>query len=164
MKKTIGIIALTVAGIFSTVCSDAKTVYNFPFAPQTGIVNEVEKPFRQEVCLNGYWDFQPVKTPANYIQGSGKAPELPEPAKGEWSATKIKIPSPWNINSFAYRDLEGPDHRNYPSYPKEWDDILMGWLKKNGKSPFRLERGRHHPLFRGSGRRGSDLRQRTFRR
>lgn len=135
MKKIIGIIALTVAGIISTAGSDAKTVYNFPFAPQTGIVNDVEKPFRQEVCLNGYWDFQPVKTPADYRQGSGKAPELPEPTKGGWSATKIKIPSPWNINSFAYRDLEGPDHRNYPSYPKEWDDILMGWLKKTVTVP-----------------------------
>ena len=113
----------------------AKTVYPFPFAPSTGLLNEVEKPLRQEICLNGSWDFQPVKTPKDYKQGTGVAPELPEPTADGWSSTKIKIPSPWNINSFAYRGLEGPDHRNYPSYPKEWDNCLMGWLRRTVKVP-----------------------------
>lgn len=134
MKKLTA--SLLLAGALLTgATASAKTTYNFPFAPQTGIVNDVEKPFRSEICLNGYWDFQPVKTPADYRQGSGKAPQLPDPEDGDWSKTKIKIPSPWNINSYAYRDLEGPDHRNYPSYPKEWDDILMGWLRKTVTVP-----------------------------
>ena len=135
MKKIYCPLILAMASVAFAPQAIAKSVYNFPFAPQTGIVNEVEKPFRQEICLNGYWDFQPVKTPANYRQGGGIAPELPKPENGEWSKTKIKIPSPWNINSFGYSNLEGPDHRNYPSYPKEWDNILMGWLKKTVKVP-----------------------------
>lgn len=113
----------------------AKTVYPFVFAPSTGLFNDVEKPYRQEICLNGFWDFQPLPTPPDYHQGSGVAPVLPTPTAQGWSNTKIKIPSPWNINSFAFNDLEGPDHRNYPSYPKEWDNALMGWLKRTTRIP-----------------------------
>ncbi|MBD5312635.1 MAG: glycoside hydrolase family 2 [Bacteroides sp.] len=128
---------IAAAAFFASVMMNAgaSVVYNFPFAPSTGIVNEVEKPYRQELCLNGYWDFQPLKTPKEYKQGAGIAPELPQPTDDGWSTTKIKIPSPWNINSYAYRNLEGPDHRNYPSYPKEWDNVLMGWLKKTVTVP-----------------------------
>ncbi len=68
--------------------------------------------------------------PGSYVQGKGIAPELPLPKEGAWSKTRIKIPSPWNINSFANRDVEGPDHRNYPSYPKEWEQVKMAWMKK----------------------------------
>lgn len=113
----------------------AAVTYNFPFAPSTGIVNEIEKPFRQELCLNGYWDFQPVKTPSGYKQGAGVAPELSKPNADGWVSNTLKVPSPWNINGYAYRNLEGPDHRNYPSYPQEWDNILMGWLKKTVTIP-----------------------------
>ena len=52
---------------------------------------------------------------------------LPSFGRDSWGAT----PFPWNINSFGYRDLEGPDHRNYPSYPKEWEQVKMAWMKKN---------------------------------
>lgn len=113
-----------------TTSSDGKLVYNFPFAPSEGLVNRTEKEYRKEVCLNGYWDFQPVALPSSYVQGKGVAPELSLPKEGAWSKTRIKIPSPWNINSFANRDVEGPDHRNYPSYPKEWEQVKMAWMKK----------------------------------
>ena len=113
-----------------TTSSDGKLVYNFPFAPSECLVNRTEKEYRKEVCLNGYWDFQPVALPGSYVQGKGIAPELPLPKEGAWSKTRIKIPSPWNINSFANRDVEGPDHRNYPSYPKEWEQVKMAWMKK----------------------------------
>ena len=113
-----------------TISSDGKLVYNFPFAPSEGLVNRTEKEYRKEVCLNGYWDFQPVALPGSYVQGKGVAPELSLPKEGAWSKTRIKIPSPWNINSFANRDVEGPDHRNYPSYPKEWEQVKMAWMKK----------------------------------
>ncbi|MBD5269805.1 MAG: glycoside hydrolase family 2 [Bacteroides sp.] len=139
MKKSpkLSVMAAAMAALALYFPTDglAKTVYPFPFAPSTGLLNEVEKPLRQEICLNGSWDFQPVKTPKDYKQGAGVAPELPEPTADGWSSTKIKIPSPWNINSFAYRGLEGPDHRNYPSYPKEWDNCLMGWLRRTVKVP-----------------------------
>jgi len=112
-----------------------KTVYPFKFAPSNGLLDKTELEHRKELCLNGYWDFQPVKTPSDYKQGVGIAPELRLPDNSGWSKTKIKIPSPWNINGFAYRNLEGPDHRNYPSYPKEWEDALMGWMKKTVTIP-----------------------------
>lgn len=114
---------------------EAKVLYPFPFAPSTGLLNDVEKGQRDELCLNGYWQFQPVATPKDYKQGKGIAPELPMPTADGWSATRIKIPSPWNINDFSNRNLEGPDHRNYPSYPKEWDKVLMGWMKKSVTVP-----------------------------
>ena len=115
--------------------SDGKLVYNFPFAPSEGLVNRTEKEYRKEICLNGYWDFQPVALPGSYVQGKGVAPELSLPKEGAWSKTRIKIPSPWNINSFANRNVEGPDHRNYPSYPKEWEQVKMAWMKKTVTIP-----------------------------
>lgn len=73
-----------------TTSSDGKLVYNFPFAPSEGLVNRTEKEYRKEVCLNGYWDFQPVALPGSYVQGKGIAPELPLPKEGAWSKTRIK--------------------------------------------------------------------------
>ena len=121
----------TVATNAQTVTNGQKLVYPYSFAPSEGIVNKTEKEYRKEMCLNGYWDFQPVALPKDYKQGKGIAPELSLPANNAWSSTHIKIPSPWNINSFANRDQEGPDHRNYPSYPKEWEQVKMAWMKKS---------------------------------
>ncbi len=116
--------------------TSSKRVYPYTYAPSEGIVNKMEKEYRKEICLNGYWDFLPVALPSSYKPRSGNAPELPFPAgDAVWSDTRIKIPSPWNINSFANRNLEGPDHRNYPSYPKEWDDVKMAWMKKTVTVP-----------------------------
>jgi len=99
--KTLAIIILTALN------------YLFPFAPSEGYVNRTETDFRSEMCLNGSWDFLPADGTDMSV--------LPD---GGWDATKIKIPSPWNINSFANSNLDGPDHRNYPSYPKSWEDLL----------------------------------------
>ena len=107
-----------------------KQVYNHVFAPSEGWVNRYEKPYRSEICLNGYWDFQPVDLPADFVHGKGMAPELPLPQDDVWDKTRIKIPSPWNVNGFAFNNLEGPDHRNYPSYPKEWEHVKMAWMRK----------------------------------
>lgn len=112
-----------------------KLIYNFPFAPSEGFVNKIEREYRKEICLNGYWDFQPQALPKGYTMGKGIAPELRQHDDSSWSKTKIKIPSPWNINSFANRGLEGPDHRNYPSYPKEWEDARMAWMKRTVTIP-----------------------------
>ena len=114
-----------------TAANGQKMTYPYTFAPSEGLVNKTEKEHRQEICLNGYWDFQPVALPQDYKQGKGIAPKLPFPKDENWDKTRIKIPSPWNINSFGYRNLEGPDHRNYPSYPKEWEQVKMVWMKKN---------------------------------
>ena len=93
------------------------------------------------------WDFQPVALPQDYKQGKGIAPKLPFPKDENWDKTRIKIPSPWNINSFGYRNLEGPDHRNYPSYPKEWEQVKMVWMKKKYHYSRYLEKPTNKTLF-----------------
>ena len=50
-----------------TTSSDGKLVYNFPFAPSEGLVNRTEKEYRKEVCLNGYWDFQPGRSRSSQL-------------------------------------------------------------------------------------------------
>ncbi|MDH6305648.1 hypothetical protein M2459_002115 [Parabacteroides sp. PF5-5] len=140
MKKNLILLCSLLAGFTlqstkvnaQTVANDQRLNYPYTFAPQEGLVNKTEKEHRQEICLNGYWDFQAVSLPKDYKRGKGIAPELLLPKDdSNWDKTRIKIPSPWNINSFANRDLEGPDHRNYPSYPKEWEQVKMAWMKKN---------------------------------
>jgi len=88
------------------------------FAPSEGFTNRLEKPWRDEVCLNGYWDLQPG-----------------EAFNGAWDSVKIKIPSPWNVNSFSNEGLEGPDHRDFPSYPERWDTLSAAWLHKTVTIP-----------------------------
>lgn len=112
-----------------------KLIYQQTFAPSEGLISKIEHEYRKEICLNGYWDFQAVALPAGYQAGNGVAPDLPQPQEGAWDKVKIKIPSPWNINGFANRNLEGPDHRNYPSYPDAWDDVKMAWMKKTVQIP-----------------------------
>ncbi|MDX2431081.1 MAG: glycoside hydrolase family 2 TIM barrel-domain containing protein [Bacteroides sp.] len=96
------------------------------FAPQEGLVKNVEKPYRDEICLNGYWQFMPVK-----LSDSASAEEIKSqslPSESGWDLTPIKIPSPWNVNGFT--NGEGGDFRSYPSYPDSWKDVKAGWLKK----------------------------------
>jgi len=109
--------------------------YPHVFAPSEGYVSKIEKTVRKEICLNGRWDFQAVALPQTYRQGGGEAPELTMPEANKWDKIQIKIPSPWNINAFANRNLEGPDHRNFPSYPKEWENVKMAWMRKNVTVP-----------------------------
>jgi len=128
---------LCLSVISRTVAAQSSEGIHLPdmiFAPSEGIVSKIEKPLRKEICLNGSWDFQAVAVPADYKQGSGITPALPA-ATDKWDAVKIKIPSPWNINSFANRNLEGPDHRNYPSYPAAWDDVKMAWMRRTVDIP-----------------------------
>jgi hypothetical protein len=72
---------------------------------------------RKLICLNGEWQFQP---------DSG-ALQFP-PSSATWSKTKIRIPSPWNVNSFFPE--KGGDFRCYPSYPKEWETTSAGWHRR----------------------------------
>ena len=139
IRKLLAITAFCLASISISIparaAKDTKTVYPFKFAPSEGLVNRTEAAFRQEICLNGYWDFQPLALPESFRYGKGSAPELPSPDKGTWSDVRIKIPSPWNANSFSRERLVGPDHRAFPSYPEEWNDVRMGWLRKKASIP-----------------------------
>ena len=121
--------------VSETPANQGKLIYTEVFAPQEGFINKYERNFRKELCINGLWDFQAVALPAGYEQGKGVAPEMPLPETDAWDQVKIKIPSPWNVNSFANNELAGPDHRNYPSYPKEWDYVKMAWMKKTVTIP-----------------------------
>lgn len=102
-----------------------KIVYPAPFNPMKGLVNEVEKNNRQELCLNGTWDFMPVY--------NAKAADFVLPNNFNWETTPIKIPSPWNVNAFT--DGQGGDFIAYPSYPKEWEKAKIGWMRKRINIP-----------------------------
>ncbi|MGC9261148.1 MAG: carbohydrate-binding protein [Phycisphaerae bacterium] len=102
------------------------------FAPLPGRVTPYERPYREDVCLNGLWQFEPVALPKGYKIGSGP-PKLPPATPGGWSKTLIRIPSPWNVDSFSAGD--GGDFDCFPSYPKSWNAAQMGWLKCRFKIP-----------------------------
>ena len=112
-----------------------RTVFPREFAPAEGPVAEMEMPGRAELCLNGTWQFQPQELSAGYDKKSGQPPELTAPSADRWESVPIKIPSPWNINSFAASDGKGPDFRCYPSYPAAWEDVEMGWLRRSFRVP-----------------------------
>lgn len=131
MRKT----AIAVAVLALSCIQAHATNYPFVFAPSEGLYSKYEKAYREEICLNGYWDFIPMELPQDYGPGGGYAPELPYPEGQKADKTKIKIPSPWNVNSFCNEDLFGPDHRNYPSYPAYWDGVKMAWMSREISIP-----------------------------
>jgi len=98
------------------------------FAPQDGLVSHYEEPLRQEICLNGRWQFQGDQN----TEVPGASASLP----GAWEKTAIKIPSPWNVNSFSMdQDEQGGDFRTYPSYPKAWEKLPAAWMEKHVAVP-----------------------------
>jgi len=113
----------------------ARVDFNHAFAPSETWVKAPEKPLRDDISLNGLWQFQPVALPAKYRQGDDPAPELTPPLADGWEKTPLKVPSSWNVNSFADRDGQGGDFRCYPSYPKAWEKAKMGWLRRNFTVP-----------------------------
>ncbi len=108
--------------------------FDRPFAPAArGWVQESEQPFREEICLNGRWDFQAVPVPADFVRNVGKPPALTDPSPSAWDAVSIKIPSPWNVNAFQkYPGLipNGADYRYFPSYPEAWEKVEMAWMRR----------------------------------
>ena len=99
--------------------------YPAPFNPVKGLVHEVEQDQRQELCLNGKWEFMPVYN----VEAADFAP----PVQFLADPVAIKIPSPWNVNSFT--DGQGGDFVTYPSYPKEWEKAKIGWMRKKINVP-----------------------------
>jgi beta-galactosidase len=121
----------------------APVTFERNFSATEGMIAPVEQLFRQELCLNGKWQFQPVAVPVGFKAGSGMPPELTSPLAGKWESTPIKIPSPWNVNRWGNgRDVgEGTarpyvaDSVYYPSYPASWDGVRMGWLRRSFRVP-----------------------------
>ena len=112
--------------------SSSPLVFRHVFAPEQGLVRPVEKPFRREICLNGLWRFEPLTLPHGYQRGAGPPP-LPAPRADSWSKTPIRIPSPWDVNGFASGN--GSEFVCFPTYPKSWNAVQMGWLKTTFKIP-----------------------------
>jgi hypothetical protein len=113
----------------------ASTEFKHAFAPTGSFVPALEQPFRHDICLNGSWQFQPVALPKNFHEGIDPAPELPLPMPSAWETVPVKVPSPWNVNSFANRRRLGGDFRTYPSYPAAWESVEMGWLRRTVQVP-----------------------------
>lgn len=99
----------------------AQNKYKHVFNPMKGLVHESETPFREELCLNGKWQFMPVF--------KNDLDQFKKPLSFDWDAVPLKVPSPWNINSFAEGD--GGDFLTFPSYPKAWEKAKIGWMKKD---------------------------------
>lgn len=112
------------------------------FAALEGYVKPPEMASRGEICLNGSWQFQPVKVAGNWVPNQGNPPDLPAPGS-EWEKTPIKIPSPWNVNGYGCGRNVGsgtahpywPDSVTFPSYPPSWDGVRMGWLRRTFQVP-----------------------------
>ena len=109
--------------------------YTSTFAPSAGLLFPAESPSRQSLCLNGLWQFEPIALPAGFKEGVDSTPALPPADDKGWDPTPIRIPSPWNVNSFADNKGQGGDFRCYPSYPRSWETIKMGWLRKTFTVP-----------------------------
>lgn len=126
------IISLLVTG---SLAQAQKHQFNGRFAPSEPWTSEQEKPYRQNLCLNGTWQFEPVALPPGFKEGVDPAPELPAFSADDVSKTPIRIPSPWNVNSFADKNGQAGDFITFPSYPKSWESVKMGWLSKKVNVP-----------------------------
>ena len=112
------------------------------FAPASGLVQPAERPWRDELCLNGAWQFQPVAVPANFV-ARGDAPPLPEPAATS-APVPVKVPCPWNVNAWGTGPDAGPGTGHpywptsvyFPSYPPSWTGVEMGWLRRTFRVPW----------------------------
>jgi beta-galactosidase len=129
---------LFIAVVLSTACSlfcksEERVYFNHPFNPVQGLVNEVEKPYRKEICLNGMWDFMPV------YNASSEDFVLPSSFRKE--DVSINIPSPWNVNNFT--NGQGGDFKTFPSYPDKWNEAKIGWMRKNVAIPADWNGSRH---------------------
>jgi len=93
-----------------------------PFSPLDGATAPVERPYRDDLCLNGNWRFQ-------------RAPKELPPPTAAWERTPIRIPSPWNVNAFPVESKEGGDFRCFPSYPAAWEEAQAGWLQRSFAVP-----------------------------
>ena len=126
----IAVLAMPMVNNAQSMNHDRRTEYAGVFAPGRMFVQGEEKPYRDDLCLNGLWQFEPVALPAGFKEGVDPAPALPALDQAGWDKTPIRIPSPWNVNSFADRNGQGGDFRCYPSYPAAWETCKMGWLRK----------------------------------
>lgn len=138
-----GIVCLCFVAFGNGNLSAQEFIFNRDISPSEGWGTAQEKPYRQEICLNGRWDFQPVAVPEDWKYGMGIPPVLTDPSESGWENTKIKIPSPWNVNEWGGGSKTGagtdrpysPSSVYYPSYPQSWGGVRMGWLRRSFEVP-----------------------------
>lgn len=60
-------------GVFSEtmLAQTQKVVFSRDFSPAEGLVTPQEKPYRDEVCLNGLWDLQCVAVSSSWKKVRG---------------------------------------------------------------------------------------------
>jgi beta-galactosidase len=122
--------------------SDSSMQFPRAFAPADGPVTAPERPYRDALCLNGRWRFQPIPLPATWQRDQGVPPDWSGPST-HWETVPIRIPSPWNANTWGCGRTVGagtdhpywPDSVYFPSYPPEWDGVEMGWLTRTVHLP-----------------------------
>ncbi|TNJ44907.1 hypothetical protein KFZ70_12510 [Tamlana fucoidanivorans] len=119
-----------VAILISNILEAQSILFHHDFAPQEGLIKHVERPIRDEICLNGAWQFMPVKLEKGVSFEDIKNQKFPE---FKWEEVPLKVPSPWNVNGFT--NGEGGDFKSFPSYPESWNNTKSGWLKKTIKIP-----------------------------
>jgi hypothetical protein len=120
--------ALVATVALSPLTTGAQVQFDRVFAPQEGLVSVPEQPVREEICLNGAWRFQ--------ADNDTTVPGDELPSLAGWEEMPIKIPSPWNVNSFSMREkVQGGDFVAYPSYPKEWEEVRAAWMMKSTNVP-----------------------------
>jgi len=112
---------------FLTIHAADRNKFTAPFNPMMGMVKDVEKQFRDEICLNGSWQFMPLY--------NATAKDFILPSQFIWETTSIKIPSPWDVNNYTNRYGKGGDFVAYPSYPAEWMKAKIGWMRKDIEIP-----------------------------
>lgn len=88
------------------------TVSDLSFSPS---------PARQIISLTGEWEFQPSEL------------SLPEPVDEKWEKSRVVVPIPWNANGF--NEQFGGDFVCQPSYPKAWNSLRAGWMRKSFQGP-----------------------------
>jgi beta-galactosidase len=150
MKSPFFAASVCMLSLSSLSLAQNRTEFALPFAPSEGFVKAPERPTRQEISLNGRWQFQPIAVPAGFQRDTGIPPELAPPNPENWEKMPIKIPSPWNVNTWGNgRDTgEGSlqpyvaDSLYYPSYPAQWDGVEMGWLRRSFAVPANWENRR----------------------
>jgi beta-galactosidase len=100
IKQTTVSAFLSVLALFPMLTATAAVQFPHAFAPQEGVVKAPEKPYRQELCLNGQWQFQPVAVPVDFRPKAGRPPQLAMPQDGGWDRTPIHIPSPFRTDDW----------------------------------------------------------------
>ena len=134
-----GCVVLT---LLATSMASARVDNPGEFAPGEAWTRPAERPFRDDLCLNGAWQFQPVPVAADLAGHQGDPPPLAPPG-GEWEAAPVKVPSPWNANAWGTGPDAGPGTGHpywptsvyFPSYPPRWTGVEQGWLRRTFRVP-----------------------------